>query len=274
MRTFSLVFILLLFPIIFQCPVLAEVNDRVEMYRNKGFEAQQEGFFKKALKYYHQALEEDSLDPDIYNDIGVVREREGNFYEAKRNYFRAIELDDEYLPAYSNLAYLYKRQGDFITAIQYFKKRMKLGGPSDPWTEEAGMELRELSQISPELKKWVMDFDAQVLEKEVTQINLAIRDQQKKDFSEQVSQAKRYLNQSQIYEQQGFYDNALAEYDKALALTSGNPNLMKHRENLVLKVKTKNIKKQADVVLEKLESGDIDSSKEEFRKILTFFPSE
>ncbi|MDD3375684.1 MAG: tetratricopeptide repeat protein [Candidatus Omnitrophica bacterium] len=274
MRTFSLALILFFIPIIFQTQVFGEIDEKFEKYRMHGLIAQQEGLLQESLDYYMKALKIDSTTPEIYNDLGIVNERMGDLYEAKRNYFKALEINENYLPAYSNLAYLYKKQGDFITAIEYFKKRMKLGGPKDPWTKEAGDQLRYLSEFSPELKKWIMAIETDMLSKEVKAISDVLSEVEKENFDKQVVSVKEYVAQAQAYEKDGLYKAALAQCDRALSLVPENAKLTDYRKTIVLKLKAEEIRNRVDTALQKLESGDTDSSEEDFRKILTIIPSE
>ncbi|MDP8264611.1 MAG: tetratricopeptide repeat protein [Candidatus Aceula lacicola] len=274
MRIFSLALILFLIPIISQTQAFGGTNEKFEKYRMRGLMAQQEGLLQESLEYYRKALKIDSTTPEIYNDIGIVSERMGDLYEAKRNYFKALEINENYLPAYSNLAYLYKKQGDFITAIEYFKKRMKLGGPKDPWTQEAGDQLRYLSEFSPELKKWIMAIETDMLSKEVKEVSNVLAEVEKKKFDKQVADVKKYVDQAQSYEEEGLYKAALAECDRALSLVPENAKLVEYRKNIVFKIKAEEIRSRVNTALKKLESGDTDSSREDFRTILTIIPSE
>ena len=271
MRIFSLILALLFVSIIFHNEAFA-YNKEFEKYREEGLRAQQEGLLQEALNDYNRAIEVDSTDPRIYNDMGVVYERMGNLYEAKRNYLKALEINEHFLPACSNLAYLYKKQGDFLTSIKYFRKRMKLGGPKDPWTLEAADQLRQLSEFSPELKRWIMAIETDLLSQEIKDVSNVLAEVEQKRFGQQVVDIKKYVEQAQSLEQDGLHKAALAECDRAVSLDPYNQKLMEYRKSIILKIKAEEIRSKVNTALKSLESGDTDSSEKEFRKILTNFP--
>ena len=61
-------------------------------------------------------------------------------------YLKTLELDPKCRAAYSNLALLNEVRGDNAKAIEYWRKRVQLGEPGEPWTQEAVERLRSLKE--------------------------------------------------------------------------------------------------------------------------------
>jgi len=268
---------LFLIPIFFQANASAELlsfEKSAGEYRKKGLDAQRQGFFIQALHYYGEALAIKPADPEIYNDIGVAYEQMGNAYEAERHYLMALRIDEGFLPVYSNLAYFYKKQGKFAKAIEFFKRRMELGGARDPWVAQAAGELRHLSEISPDIKKWLTDFEAQRMAEEMDQVNSQLLVEEQKSIALKLVQQKRHMERARRYKETQLYGRALIEYDEALSLDPQDISILELRHNVLLQMQKREIQDRVDVAIEKLDSGDIESSKEEIRKILAIIPDE
>jgi len=274
-KIFSLLFSVVLFSLFFQSAVYAETTrEDLETYRMQGLEAQKKGLLDDAIANYTKAL---SLDPnraDIYNDLGVVYEAQGNAYEARRYYFDAINLDKKYLPAYSNLAFLCKRQGNLAKAAEYFKRRIELGDPADPWTKEAVEQLRILAETFPQEKRWLAEYETNLLERRAVVLEEKLKEHQDQVLADRLSKADNYIRSAQAYEQQQMYAQALAEYDRALSETPESPRIIEYRRLALLKLRKSEIEKLVSTALEKFEAGDNNSSKEDFRQILTIIPDE
>ena len=121
-------------------------SKQVQIYRDKGYEAQRLGNLDMALSYYQKAIELNPYYAVAYNDIGIVLEAKGMTDKAKDAYLRAISLDPNYLSAYYNLAALYEKEGDFDQAAYYWRMRINLGDWSDGWTWKAREHLEGLGE--------------------------------------------------------------------------------------------------------------------------------
>ncbi len=126
-------------------------------YRDKGLSAQRMGDLDTALVYYQKAMELDPTLAVVYNDAGIIYESKGWDNRAKQAYGKAIELDPSLVGPYYNLGLIYEKEGDLEKAIQYFKKRVLIGGWNDEWTMKARRELKSLGVNDPELKADFLD---------------------------------------------------------------------------------------------------------------------
>jgi tetratricopeptide (TPR) repeat protein len=151
---------------------------------------------------------------------------------------------------------------------------MELGGPADPWSKEAADQLRALSDSSPELKHWLQRYEADVLDREVNILTKKIKEEEEKVFLDDLATAEKYVQQGKAYEEKEMYAEALAQYDTALSITPENPRILECRRGVLLKLREAEVKKMADASLEKLKAGDVSSSKEGFRQILSIIPDE
>ena len=113
-------------------------------YRQKGYEAQQQGRLEQAMADYHKAMFIDPSYAAPYNDLGVAYEALGQKQNAKEAYLKCVEINPHCLSAYANLAALAEEDGDTRQAIGYWKQRVQFGPPKDPWTEKARQRLARL----------------------------------------------------------------------------------------------------------------------------------
>jgi len=275
MRIFSQILVLILFSCLFQTSVSAQTKLQViEDYRAKGMEAQKSGRYDDAFAYYQKAVSLDLERADIYNDLGVLCEVMGNFYEAQNYYLEALRVDKNYLATYFNLAFYYKRQGDLAKAAQYFKERADRSDFDDPWVKESLEQLRTLAPLFPDLKRWMQEYEASFLAYRAAVLDKQLKEQEEKINAENLKESENCVQQAKLYEEQEMYEQALAEYDKALSKTPESPRIIEYRRLAVVKLKERDVKKLMTSALEKLQAGDTSSSKEDFRQILTIIPDE
>ncbi|MFO7810335.1 MAG: tetratricopeptide repeat protein [Candidatus Delongbacteria bacterium] len=93
---------------------------------NKGYRAQENGEYEKALEYYTKAIRLDPTIAQIYNNRGLVHYFMQDYPRAEVNFDKAIELDNELCMAYNNKAIIYYERRLYDQAISYFNKVIEL----------------------------------------------------------------------------------------------------------------------------------------------------
>jgi tetratricopeptide (TPR) repeat protein len=244
--------------------VKAEIISIAEDYREKGFEFQQKKLYPQALNAYSQALELRPDNPIVFNDLGVLYEEMGMMEKAEELYLRSISLDSDYLSPYMNLAYLYKSAGKPELAKIYFKERYQRGGPNDPWREKAQ---KELFDIDPE-------YQGQIVQAEMEKTKIRLEEVQRADFNLQVVRANNHYDVGLNYMNEKNYEEALKEFDRALAITPSNPKVARAKEQVAIERLKDEVNQRSERAIELLNSGQIDSARQEFRRILTVIPNE
>ncbi|MDP3723228.1 MAG: tetratricopeptide repeat protein [Candidatus Omnitrophota bacterium] len=126
-------------------------SQEARVFRDQGYQAQQQGDFQTAIRYYEQAIQVDPAYATPYNDLGAVYETLGQPDKAKEAYRVCLKANPSYPDAYANLAALYEAQGDMMSAASYWKRRAQLGSPDDPWTQKARQRWEELAKGDPRL---------------------------------------------------------------------------------------------------------------------------
>ncbi|OGX08117.1 MAG: hypothetical protein A2Z88_09315 [Omnitrophica WOR_2 bacterium GWA2_47_8] len=241
--------------------------ESAEEYRLQGYDQQQKANFDQAISYYKKSL---SLDPDnavTLNDIAVVYEQMGLDVEAESFYQKAIRSDKNYLPPYMNLAYLYQTKGDLKKAAEYFKERFKRSQGKDPWGEKARLELLKINEYDPDAQKKRIEEEAQKLEAEIVK-------QSQDEFSKQIIRSENHYKKGLKFAQKKSLDQALEEFNRALSLTPQNPKILKAKEDIEKQKIFKEVHDRSKEAVTKLNSGETQSAKEEFRRILTIIPDE
>jgi len=240
------------------------IDHNAESYRLKGYEEQQAGHIKQALKSYIKALSLGLKTAVIYNDIGVVYEQLGIADKAQEFYLKSIAVNADYLPPYTNLAYFYLARGDTARAVTFFQERLDRGQEDDPWQEKVQ---EELYKISPDYRLRKMRKDAQSLNQELIQ---KARD----EFSLQNMRAEKHYRRGHELMGEQDFSGAIEEFENALVLTPENPRIFKARELAEYEKDIMDVKRRVIVAMEKLEAGELESAKEEFQKVLTIIPNE
>ena len=264
-KTFTALLILSFSLLPFQTLTFAESFGPVaEDYRAKGYEQQERGNYERAIQFYTKALSLGLENAVLYNDIGVVYEHMGVWQRAKEHYLKALRLDQDYLPPYTNLAYLYLRRGEKFKASQYFRERYDRARDDDPWREQAKAELLRLDPR----------FKSDLLQEKVETLSQELEHQVQQEFSLQIERAERHYQRGWMALQQKDYEQALGEFDRALALTPDNPKIIKERQRAERELLGEDIKHRVQEVMKDLESGDYQSAKSKIQELLPVIPNE
>ncbi len=265
MRLKSLFTIIAVFCIALVCqPAFSlTLEEEAKFYREKGYQAQTAGRIDDAISHYKTSIILDPTIPAVYNDLGIVYEINEALDLAERCYYRAITVDSNYLPAYTNLAFLYEKEADVRRAAFYWKKRIELGGPDDPWVQKAHDNLRRLAELSSELKN---ELEQEAIEK--LQEDMLLR---KKAESEKVVELSgRHIDKGKDYMQNQVFNLAKKEFYAALLLTPDNSEAIE----LYKKAQKEEINIKASRGMELYESGDSYSARREFEGLLSIIPAE
>lgn len=126
---------------------LSETQKQARFYREQGLKLQRQNDLDGAMGLYQKTVVLDPMYAVAYNDLGIVYEAKELTDRAKQSYLEAIRLDPKFLSAYTNLALLYENERDLDKAIFYWKKRVELGSPDDPWTEKAKQRIRDIKMV-------------------------------------------------------------------------------------------------------------------------------
>ena len=125
-------------------PELTELQQQARLYRIEGVKFQDTGDVGSALKLYQKAVELDPAYAVVYNDLGIIYEAQMLPDRAEESYLQALRIDPSLLGAYANLALLYESQRQLEKAAYYWKQRVELGNPDDPWTLKAQQRLEDI----------------------------------------------------------------------------------------------------------------------------------
>lgn len=173
LRTLIIIIAMLLFPF-FATAQDTTLKEQAKIYREKGYAAQTNGDLDRAMSYYQKAIELDPVCAAAYNDLGVIYDVKGFKDRAEDSYLKCIKIDSNYQSAYFNLANLYEEKGELRKATGYWKKRIAIGDPNDPWTKKAKERLQNIGIL-------------------VEDIGYELRQQEMADLIKNVSREKEYL---------------------------------------------------------------------------------
>lgn len=138
---------MILLPSLFVAAQTKNLKEEARIYRDKGYAAQGIGDLDTAMTYYQKAIELDPRYAVAYNDLGVIYDIKGFQDRAEASYIKCLKIDPYYQNAYFNLANLYEEKGDLRKAATYWKKRIQIGDPNDPWTQKAKQRLRNIGML-------------------------------------------------------------------------------------------------------------------------------
>ena len=93
-------------------------------------------------------------------------------------------------------------------------------------------------------------------------------------FNLQVIRSQKHYQQGQAYFNEKRFKEATQEFTKALSLTPNNPKILRAREQAVYQSRVDDVRNQTNSAIEKLEAGDVKSSRKQLEDVLTNFPNE
>ncbi|MFH0855777.1 MAG: tetratricopeptide repeat protein [Candidatus Omnitrophota bacterium] len=123
---------------------LSGLQEQARAYRIEGVKSQELGDLDSALQMYQKAARLDPAYYVVYNDLGIIYEAKGDIGRAEENYLRVLKIEPSFPGAYTNLACLYENKRELEKAVYYWKKRVELGDPDDPWTFKAWQRLEDV----------------------------------------------------------------------------------------------------------------------------------
>ena len=184
-----------------------ELQKTAKEYRNQGYEAQKIGNLDLAMSYYQKSIEYDPTYAPAFNDLGVIYEAKGFTDRAKQGYLQAIAIDPNFMSAYSNLAMVYENERDLDKAAFYWKKRIELGSPDDPWTQKAKKRLEDIKWVSSKNPKKDMQED------EAVRLLNAVTAQKELEQKDNKELSKAYFKEAKVLYAKG---DEVTAYKKAI----------------------------------------------------------
>jgi len=204
----------------------ADFKAAAKHYREKGYTAQANGDVDTAMSYYQKAIELDPTYAVAYNDLGVLYELKGFQDRAEESYLKCLKINPKYQSAYFNLANLYEEKGDLNKAAGYWKKRIEIGDPNEPWTRKAKERLQNIGLVSEEIRNELKEQEKKELIKSISRQ----KDMEDKDLLEADSQktrARKLFKSATANYSQGNYAASLKESALANALDPANSDIEK-----------------------------------------------
>ncbi|MCM8757776.1 MAG: tetratricopeptide repeat protein [Candidatus Omnitrophica bacterium] len=218
---------------------LTTLQKEARIYREEGLKLQRIGKLEEAVNFYEKAIALDPSYAQAYCDLGVIYEMKGLEQIAENYYLKSLQIDPNCLSAYFNLASLYEAKGDLKKAVEFWKKRVALGFPDDPWTKKALEHLENIALIDKELAK-------ELQEKEVMELISAVRSAPKKPSLEKEPTKKlvvdEYLSRAEAKFKQGDYISALDEVAVAKHLDPSDTRIDKFIEKVHNKLKEETLR--------------------------------
>ena len=248
--------------------VSEDYRKRAIEYRQMGYEAQGRGDLEQALYFYKMAI---GLDPDyatVYNDLGIIYESQGFIGPAEEYYLKAIASDEDYLPAYTNLAYLYEKKGDLLKAAEYWAKRILQGAPGEYWTEKARESLQDLSNLSEQVRRKYKNLLKKPSEDKhkITTQGAVVKQKETAETDSSFELGKTLFSQ-------GDYTAARMAFEHSLSVNPDNPAAQQYYQEAKAKETDQQIDQRAETGLRLQEAGYAGAAEEEFKKLLTLFPT-
>ena len=270
-RNFKVLFLVLISVLAVASNLFAEPEkkseDLADEYRMRGYEEQQKGHLDDALSWYFKAVTISPNYAPALNDVGLIYESLGMDDKAEDSYLSAIQSDKKYLPAYSNLGYFYKNKQNLGQAIVYFRKRITLGDPTDPWTQKAKAELKNIYEQSPFLKRRMVKREAEKLKQKMAAASRA-------RLNQEMLVSKGYYNRGLKLSQQKKYSQAIKIFDEGLRYAPDNPKILAARAAALHGLNNQTALEQVRQGLKFLEEGKNASARNRLREVLTILPNE
>ncbi len=170
-------------------------------YRGEGHKAQAIGDLDTAEASYRKAIINNPYYAEAYVDLGVVLESRAKLADAEAAYLAALKINPMLGAAHTNLGFLYEKQGNIKEAAKYWQARVMMGPDDDLWVLKAKEKLRKYNLPVPE--------SAALMKKK-----------REAEIKRAYEAGLRHLKAKE-------WDQAIAEFQKVLALDPGHKRALK-----------------------------------------------
>ncbi|MCK5369838.1 MAG: tetratricopeptide repeat protein, partial [Cyclobacteriaceae bacterium] len=110
------IFILVLVVLFARCGE-SRKNQRKKHFLHKGNLAYKEKMYQDAIRYYQEAINEDSAFAQAYNNLGIVYFKTKKLEDALIAFNHSIDFDLNFTDAYYNRSNVLHERGDFEKAL-------------------------------------------------------------------------------------------------------------------------------------------------------------
>jgi tetratricopeptide (TPR) repeat protein len=114
---------------------------------------------------------------------------------------------------------LYKQKKDYRRAIEFWEKRVQLGGIDEAWLAKAQERIELLRQVVPELRQEYLKQEAERFARELSE-------KQKAKRLKELAEARRLFSEARELYQKTEYEKALNSINLALALNTEDNELV------------------------------------------------
>jgi len=184
--------------------------------------------YKKTNEYIDKALAIDKINPKAYFMRGMAYKEVGDTAKAVSNFKISIDQDAEYYHAYIQLGILYSLKKSLV-AVDYFKNALKLNTKSIEARYGLGMFYQENDEYDKAIEEYdsilQIDFKYKFAHYNIGYIYLVYLKDYKKaitNFTNAITYdsdyAEAYYNRGYSYELLMDFQNAKADYKKALEI--------------------------------------------------------
>lgn len=194
------------------------------------------GELEQAILVYKRVTEVEANFPRAHQGLGMAYSQLGNFYEAKKHYMKVMEMEPHNVQVTYNLGVLYQDEGDCESAKRYFEQGMKLN-------KKFVMNYLGLAKIhealdnpgeSLKVYKLAMQQNPSQTFLYVTAGDFCLKHNLNKEaediFGKAISQNETHMH---LYNRLGIalrkqkkYDEAIANYTKAIKIRPDDANLI------------------------------------------------
>lgn len=245
-----------------------------------------------------------SAEEEIEKLLGIV-EKDGKYVDQDLTKFEAIQtVEDHYVfeDRISRSIEHFQKGEAFFNDLKYqraileFDQALKLT-PKNPkiiaLKDQAELELAKLKikEQSKRALQLLESGDANSARSEVKKMLGAIPgepifpvmegendrhglQETRKAFDDRINYSVEHFQKGEMFLNEGKFQQAILEFDRALEVTPKNPKIIEMREQALVELTKLKIKKNSDEAIRLLESGDSVSAKNEIEAILTTIPSE
>ena len=137
-------------PVLFQDPLMDELRrfvSGVRAYLLAGYQAIQEGDFKRALEVYRKTVDIDPQNAMLHGTLGALLAQLKLDDEAMVSLRKAIELDPDHQEAHFNLAAVLSRAGHLEEALHHFDQVLAIDSEDLEARLHKAMALKALEQV-------------------------------------------------------------------------------------------------------------------------------
>jgi Flp pilus assembly protein TadD len=192
-----------------QCSVAIQ-SMTVAQLEKAGDDCRAQKDYEQAIRYFKEALRQDSRNAKLYNKLGMAELKSGDYENARNGFTKAAKYDRQFSEAWNNIGATYYVEKNYGSAAKYFKKAVALDETRASFHENLGAAWFAQDNVDRAMREYsrALELDPEALVR-TSNIGLAAQ------ITSLEERAKHDYMMAKVYAEMGNKDSCLMCLRKA-----------------------------------------------------------